>query len=179
MEVGEGVVTETIYVDNAGLVLASPFLPLLFESLDMLDQGDDGRPRLRDRETISRAVHLLQYLVDGRTDAPEPLLVLNKILCGAPVGAPIIGEIVPTEQERDTCERLLKSVISNWKIIENTSIDGLKETFLQREGRLDHTADGWKLRVQRKTLDVLVDQVPWSFRVIVHSWMPEPVYVTW
>ncbi len=56
---------------------------------------------------------------------------------------------------------------------------GLRQTFLQREGKLERGADAWKLRVQRKTVDVLVDQVPWSLSVVFHPWMREPVHVTW
>jgi hypothetical protein len=33
--------------------------------------------------------------------------------------------------------------------------------------------------VQRKTLDILVDQVPWSIGVVFHAWMPAALHVTW
>lgn len=168
-----------IYIDNAGLVLTGPFLPHLFQTLDLLDSGEDGRAGLRDHEAISRPVHLLQYLVDGRTAAPEPLLVLNKILCGVPPSTPIAGEIELTDGEREMCERLLRAMIENWKSISNTSIAGLQETFLRRDGRLERSDEGWKLRVQRKTVDVLVDQIPWSISLIYHRWMPQPLYVEW
>jgi hypothetical protein len=171
--------TKIIYIDNAGLVLTAPFLPHLFRTLDLLHEDENGRVRLRDMESVSRAVHLLQYLVDGRTDAPEPLLVLNKILCGVPTSAPVEREIHLTEEEREICQQLLQAMIANWKAIENSSIAALQETFLQREGKLEHSSDGWKLRVQRKTLDVLVDQVPWSISMPYHNWMPQPIYVTW
>jgi hypothetical protein len=170
---------EPIYIDNAGLVLANPFLPHLFRSLDLIEQDEGGQTRLRDRQAISRASHLLQYLVDGRASTPEPLLVLNKILCGAPVAAAIEGKIDPSGEEIELCERLLKSIISNWKIIQNTSVAGLRETFLQREGRLERFDDGWKLLVQRKTVDVLVDHVPWNLSVVYHDWMSTPIHVTW
>jgi hypothetical protein len=170
---------ETIYIDNAGLVLTSPFLPTFFQSLDLLGEDEGGVPRLRDREAASRAVHLLQFLVDGRTSAPEPSLVLNKILCGLPTSVAVEREIELTAAEREGCERLLKSVIANWKIIEHTSIAGLQETFFRREGRLERSDSVWKLTVQRKTLDVLVDQVPWSIAVIYQRWMSRPLYVTW
>lgn len=170
---------ETLYIDNAGLVLTGPFIPRLFESLDLLGADEKGVPRLRDRDAASRAVHMLQYLVDGRTDAPEPQLVLNKILCGLGTSTPVAGEIELTERERETCGQLLKSMIANWKAIENTSVAGLRETFLRREGRLERTGAGWKLKVQRKTLDVLVDQIPWSISVLRQRWMPQPLYVTW
>ena len=164
----------------AGLVLTGPFLPELFRTLDMLHEDEHGTTHLHDdRETASRAVHLLQYLVDGRTSAPEPLLVVNKILCGVPTGAPINRKIDSTDEERAVCEQLLKSMIANWSIIANTSITGLQQTFLQREGRLERSNDAWNLIVQRKTVDVLVDQVPWNVSVVYHRWMSQPVYVTW
>jgi len=178
-EVIDAGVKEPIYINNAGLVLTGPFLPHLFQTLDMFSPDERTSPRLRDVETVSRAVHLLQYLVDERTDAPEPLLVLNKILCGVPTGTPVENAVEPTEWERESCGRLLKSMIANWKIIEHTSVAGLQQTFLQREGRLELTADGWKLKIQRKTVDVLVDQIPWSIAIVYHRWMPQPLYVNW
>lgn len=188
---------EAIFIDNAGIVLAGPFLPHLFAKLDMLVKREEAaepppamppgvpppRPRtterLRDPETASRAVHLLQYLVDGRTDAPEPTLVLPKVLCGVPIAAPIAKQIDLTPAEREACDRLLRSIIVNWRIIPNTSVAGLRETFLQREGKLVLDDDRFVLRVQRKTVDVLVDQIPWSIAILYHPWMPSPLHVTW
>ena len=40
-------------------------------------------------------------------------------------------------------------------------------------------ATGWRLRVQRKTLVVHIDYLPWTISTIGHSWMPEPLFVTW
>ena len=74
---------EPIHIANAGLVLVAAFLPHLFTTLDVLEEAPTGGKRVR-ANAVSRMVHLLQYLVDGRTDAPEPLLCLNKVLCGVP-----------------------------------------------------------------------------------------------
>ncbi|MCY1001157.1 contractile injection system tape measure protein [Myxococcus sp. MISCRS1] len=167
-----------IYIENAGLILTSPFLPHLFRELGLTHVDDQGKTRL-DPEPATRAVHLLQYLVDGRTSAPEPLLVLNKILCGLSVPTPIPSGIEMTPQEQSLCDRLLKALIANWAILSGTSVAGLRETFLQREGRLEQLEDRWKLQVQRKTLDVLVDQVPWSLSILTYPWMPQPLYVSW
>jgi hypothetical protein len=168
-----------IYIGNAGLVLANPFLPHLFDALGLLARTEAGKPRLRDEAAASRAVHLLQYLVDGRTDTPEPHLALNKVLCGMPIAAPVEREIEATDLERETCDMLLRSIVENWPILRNTSIAGLRETFLQREGKLTYGEVGWRLQVQRKTLDILVDQVPWSIGVVFHAWMPAALHVTW
>lgn len=172
-------IDEPIFIHNAGLVLTAPFLPHLFGMLDLLGHDDKGAVCLRDQDAASRAVHLLQYLVDGKTDAPEPTLVLAKLLCGVPIAAAITREIEITDAERAACEGLMRSMIAHWTIISNTSIAGLRETFLQREGKLFHDDARWLLRVDRKTLDVLVDQIPWSISVIYHRWMSEPLHVTW
>jgi len=168
-----------IHLANAGLVLASPFLPHLFSSLGMLEKNEIDRNRWRDRQAASRAVHLLQFLADGRTSAPEPLLMLNKVLCGLPTAEPVVKSIELTEKETEMCDRLVQAMIANWSILSDSSPAVLQETFFQREGILNHDSGKWKLRVQRKTLDVLVDQVTWSFNPILHDWMPEPLHVTW
>ncbi|HYD32430.1 MAG TPA: contractile injection system tape measure protein, partial [Azospirillaceae bacterium] len=73
----------------------------------------------------------------------------------------------------------IAAVLAHWTIIRNTSPTGLRETFLQREGRLERDEGRWNLTVQRKTLDVLVDQVPWGFSVVYHRWMRDPIHVSW
>ncbi|MES2442403.1 MAG: contractile injection system tape measure protein [Pseudomonadota bacterium] len=168
-----------IFIGNAGLVLLNPYLPALFERLGLITKNEEGLPRIEGVEAQSRAVHLLQYMADGHTDRPEPELVLNKLLSGVAVAQPIEPSITPTPVEIETCDGLLHAVIANWTIIRNTSIDGLRETFLRREGRLLHSDGRWDLHVQRKGLDVLVDQVPWTFSMIYHRWMADPIQVTW
>ncbi len=171
---------ECLYVENAGLVLASPFLPQLFSSLGLLRPADDtGQSARIDPDQVSRAVHLLQFLVDGRCDAPEPELVLNKLLCGLTPDTPVAAAVIPTGAETNLCEQLLRAMLANWSVISNTSVEGLQESFLQRSGRLELRPDGPAVTVERKTLDVLVDQVPWGFRMILHPWMVQPVHVIW
>jgi hypothetical protein len=167
-----------IYVGNAGLVLTGSFLPIFFETLEMTEKGD-GVTRWKTQSAAARAVHFLQYLVDGRTSTPEPTLVLNKIMCGLDLGTPVERSIEITDREREVSEQLLKAMIANWQIIAHSSITALQETFFQREGKLEKRENKWELRVQRRALDVLVDQIPWSFSVIRLPWMPLPLYVTW
>jgi hypothetical protein len=170
--------SEPIYIANAGLVLTNPFLPRWFQQLEMLEDVEPGKTRLRP-DRFSRAVHLLQWLVDRSVATPEPQLCLNKLLCGGAWAISVERRIEPTEDEIEACQKLLKSILANWTVLSGTSIEGLQETFLQREGRLERTSDGWRLFVPRKTVDVLLDQLPWSISTVVHSWMPEPIFVTW
>jgi hypothetical protein len=169
---------EPIHISNAGLVMVGVFLPQFFSLLDVLEEKPTGGNRVRP-EAVSRVVHLLQFLVDQRTDTPEPLLSLNKVLCGVPLAVPVDREIEITDRERELCDSLLTGLLQQWTIIKDSSVAALRETYLQREGRLDHLPTGWRLRVQRKTVDQLMEYMPWPVSTIAHSWMQEPLYVTW
>jgi hypothetical protein len=67
----------------------------------------------------------------------------------------------------------------------HTSVAGLRESFLQREGRLqqDKTPAGepprWRLRVHTRGIDVLLDRLPWSFQTIRLPWMQGALHVEW
>ncbi|MDE1147233.1 MAG: contractile injection system tape measure protein [Azospirillaceae bacterium] len=170
---------ETLSVDNAGLVLVGPFLPLFFSRLDLLSEGPDGVPRI-EGAAASRAVHLLQYVVDLRCDRPDVDLALNKVLCGLAPSTPVEPFIIPTEAEMDMCAHMTQAILDAWTIIKSTSPEGLRETFLQRSGHLASTTDaGWMLVVRRHTLDLLVDQIPWNFRLVFQRWMTSPLNITW
>ena len=170
----EPALTEDMYIANAGQVLAAPYFPRLFAMLDLTENT-----AFKDQRAAERAVHLLQFMVNGQTDSPEYQLVLNKILCGVRTGTPIDRAIDITDQERETIEGLIQGMIQNWKVIGNTSVAGLRESFLQREGRLQLQDDTWHLLVQPRAFDMLLDQLPWSFAIIKHPWMERVVHVDW
>jgi hypothetical protein len=168
-------VREEIYIENAGQVLAAPYLPRLFSMLKLVEGG-----AFVDRHAAERAVHLLQFMVNEQTRSPEYQLTLNKILCGVKTGIPICAEIDISAHEQETIEGLIRGMIQNWKTIGNTSISGLRETFLQRKGKLQLKEDGmWYLTVEPGVFDMLLDSLPWSYSVIKHSWMERAVHVTW
>jgi hypothetical protein len=164
----------TAYVANAGLVLLWPFMTMLFERLGYLEQRQFKSPELAERAT-----HLLQFLATGEENFPEYELVLNKLLCGVEAARPLTRRVPLTPEERSTGEGLLGAVLQRWEVLKNTSVAGLRETFLQRAGRLDYHAERVALTVETKTLDILLDQRPWSISTIKLPWMPLPLYVTW
>lgn len=170
---------ETVYLANAGLVLLHPFLPHFFRALNLLRDHPASIANTAGADDATRAVHLLQYLVDQRCDAAEPELVLNKLLCGLAPDTPVGRAITPTPEELAVCDSLLGAVIGNWPAIAATSRAGLRDTFLQRDGRLQLRDGKWKLTVARKTVDVLVDMLPWAISMVLHPWMPAPLSVEW
>ena len=165
---------EEIYITNAGLVLLSPYIPRLFEMLGLLKQG-----RLNERSDAERAVHLLQYLAAQSCSGAEYQLVLNKLLCGVRSGQPIVREIEISEQEQQAIESLLYGVVQNWSALGNTSPEGLRESFLMRDGCLQRKDDAWHLTVEKRAYDVLLDQLPWSYSPVKHPWMERVIYVEW
>ena len=168
-------VSEEIYIDNAGQALVAPYLPRLFTLLKLVEDG-----AFVDRRAAERAVHLLQFIVNEQTHSPEYQLILNKILCGISTGIPICREVDISENEKKIIEGLMHGMIQNWKTIGNTSISGLRETFLQRKGKLQLKEDGmWYLTVEPGVFDMLLDSLPWSFSVIKHAWMERAVHVSW
>ena len=171
--------TGDVLIHNAGLVLAGPFLPRFFALLDLTAPDEAGRPQWRSTDARDRAVHLTQMLVDGRSDAPEPTLALNRLLCGVPPDEPGLAAIDPTADEARICRSLLDGMIANWPQMATSSRDALQQTFLQREGRINDGEAGLAVDVARKTLDILLSSVGWSYSLIAHPWMPRPLSVRW
>jgi hypothetical protein len=162
------------YIDNAGLVLLASFFPSVFKELKLLKNGVFAN------ETAGcRAVHIMQYAITRAQRASENELILNKILCNIPVGEPIEREIELTDVEKSNVGDLLDSVIKHWTVLKGTSADGLREGFLQRQGKMQSVDNGWKLIVERKTLDILLSKIPWAFSIIKLPWMDSLVYVEW
>jgi hypothetical protein len=163
-----------IPVNNAGQVLAAAFMPRLFAMLELTQEGKFVHPGAADR-----AAHLVQFMVSGETHTPEYELTLNKILCGISTSLPISEGIELSEHEKNIIEQMLTSMIQHWKVLGSTSIAGLRETFFQRQGWLLLEEDCWRLKVQERTFDMLLDRLPWSISLIKHSWMDKPLRVSW
>ncbi len=165
---------EAVAVENAGMVLAAPYLPQLWKMLGLIEGG-----AFKDLQAAERAVHLLQFMVDRGTDTPEYKLVLNKVLCGLDLYEPVVNSINVTAEERKAVDGLIRGMIGNWKAIGRTSIAGFRESFLQRQGRLVLKDDAWHLKVAPRAFDMLLDGIPWGFATIKHSWMARVLYVKW
>ena len=155
------------FVHNAGLVLLAPYFPQFHRVNGLLD-GD----RFRDEAAAQRAVLLLQSLLTGDGVAAEHSLVLNKILCGLAVETPVPAEIELLDSEKQNGETLLRSVLQNWPGARNLSVDGLRRSFLLREGKLERHESSWRITIEARGYDVLLGSLPWSFSVVKPAWMP-------
>lgn len=163
-----------ILIPGAGLVLLHPFLQRLFEHCHWLDENEFVNDVAR-----NRAVYLLHYLAAGNEDAPEYVLMLPKLLCGIPPEWPLEPALPLTDAEKAACNEMLIQVIAHWTALRDTSPAGLREAFLWRQGKLFLSDEGWRLEVQYKTEDILLNHLPWGFSMIKFSWMPRLLSVSW
>lgn len=163
-----------VAIGNAGLVLIWPHLKELFKRLGLLQKTDDGRLRPK-----AEAVLLLQQLATGHPSGQENLLLLNKLLCGFPCTAAVPRRWRRSKDWDEQAGVLLTTVIKQWAALKNTSVEGLRKSFFQREGILREQGEGWHLQVERKSYDILLEQLPWGIGMIRLSWMQRPLLVEW
>lgn len=165
---------ERFYVSNAGMVILAPYFLRLFERLEWTEKGI-----FKDERMKVRAVFAMQYLVFGLTEFPETELVLNKLLADwrREDVLPLSTEF--SEGEKEVFDSLLKGAKAHWNVMEHTSADGFRGSFLIRNGVLADTGDIWQLTVEEKSYDVLLGSLPWTISPVKFPWMKKPLYVNW
>lgn len=165
---------DSIEIPNAGLVIPAQFFPMFFEAVGLVKKKE-----FVTAEAAKHAALLLQYALTGDTDMPEQELILNKILCGLPPDEPLPRTLHISKQEDEEVNNLLTSVTEHWKALKGTSMRGLRQTFLNRPGLLTKDAGGWNIYVERITVDILLDHLPWSISIIKMPWNDEFIHVEW
>lgn len=165
---------ECIYVHNAGLILLHPFLEELFSTLDLRTEQHWNN----DLSAHTAAI-VLEYLISGSEEYAEFNLPLNKILCGLTIEEVVIATAPLSQEMKEECDNILQVVIQYWSVLKNTGIDTLRETFLQRHGKLTEVENGWLLQVEQKTVDVLLGQLPWGISVVKLPWMNRMLFTEW
>ncbi|MBN2238847.1 MAG: hypothetical protein JW712_03660, partial [Dehalococcoidales bacterium] len=166
--------TDSVYFNNAGLVILWPLLEHFFAVLGLVKEG-----RFIDIIASERAVHILQYLVNEATETSEHELTLNKILCGLRQTDPVPRKIVLTKEDIEEADNLLRAVISNWPALGTISVDGFRAAFLQRQGMLTRRNGDWLVQVERQTHDILMDKLDWVISVIKLPWLDCLISVEW
>lgn len=173
-EEGQTTDNKDIYIRNAGLILAYPFLKELLKRANCLNNQN----RMR-KEKQDYAVYLLHFLCTGHEMSIEHELTFEKFLCGLPFNQSVIRNIELREEDKIECVDLLKSIIENWTALKNTSPGGLRQNFFQRNGKLDLNQSPVKLYVERNTIDILLEKLPWSVSVVKLPWMNDLIFVEW
>lgn len=171
---------EYIEVPNAGLCLLALWLPRLFDMLGLLETGADGKKDFRDTDARIRAIFVLQRLVtDEKREYKEQELAFNRILAACPFSVPLPKTLELTDTELQTVESMLAGVKSNWNKLKGTSVKGFQKSFIERPGKLEQREDKWVLYVEKRSYDILLDSLPWSYRRIRLPWLKKRMDVVW
>lgn len=160
---------------TAGLVLFRPHFATLFKHLGLIEDRKFGS-----FEDQVKATNLLIYLSHGQSlDLPKKHLFLERILCGIPPWEilPEPETITPSEQE--LIDDMLRAVIGQWSALGTTSPEGLRESFIRRDGDIQETDESTILTVAPKAFDMLLDRLPWSISITKLAWMQKPLSVNW
>lgn len=165
-------------VENAGLVLLAPYLPRLFQYAGYLNS--EGKDFLNDESRI-RAIFLLQYIVYGEErEHKEATLFLNRLLVGLKFTCPIPLSCKLTENEIKLSESVLGDIKYQWTKMSHTSNEGFRVSFLQRTANLKcENERTWQMNVDKRAYDVLLETIPWSFRMIKYHWIERLIVVEW
>jgi hypothetical protein len=163
-----------IYVQNAGLVLIHPFVQSLFKLVGLLNNSQFTSIKAQER-----AIYLLHYVATGKVKAQEHELVIPKMLCGYSMEVPVNNNIKLLKKQMKEADRMLEAAIASWGILKNTSVEGLREVFLQRSGKVLMRNEKINLLVEKSAIDVLLDQLPWNLSIIKLPWLDELLKVEW
>ena len=167
-------IREPLLIKNAGLVLLWPYFSRLFATLKYTENN-----KFINEESQHKAIHLLQFIANGNTSAPENELLLNKVFCAYPITEPIPFSMDFSEHELKVAESLMMGAIKNWPKMNTLTPASLRGTFLNREGTLVEEEEKWIVTVKKQTYDVLLKSVPWNFTFINLSWMSKSISVEW
>lgn len=163
-------------VHMAGLVLLHGYLPRLFEACRIMF---DAHGRITP-PCLARAAALLHRLATGREEIHEFELDLVKPLLGlGPDSLLPVAQGLLDEADAEECAALIAAVITHWSVLRGTSPDGLRISFLQRQGLLHDDGQHWQLHVESESFDVLLAQLPWGISLIKLPWMTKPIFTDW
>ena len=176
-ELEDAVQPDYIPVANAGLCLFAPWIIRLFGMLYLLAED---RKDLKDMDARIRAIFILQRLVTAeQREYKESDLAFNRLLVACPFNIPLPKSLELTGKEIETVESMLVGVKANWPKMANTSVGGFQRSFIERDGQLEQQEGKWVLTVENKAYDILLDSLPWSYKMIRLPWLKKPISVSW
>ncbi len=170
----EKIEVETAYFNFAGIVIIWPLIVPLFDDRQLLENRN-----FKDDEARFKGLQMLNYLVNGDEIVEEKDMPLNKILCGIPRNESVLFTSELTNDDKLELNSLLAHLIKHWSILKNTSIQGLRDGFIHRKGQLAENEIEWSLKVEQKSIDLLMNSMPWGYKMIKLPWMNKLLVVEW
>lgn len=163
---------EGIIIENAGLILLHPFLKNFLLKTKLVDEQNV----LQNPFLIA---HVFHYMATGRQHDWDHNLLFEKFLCNIPLTTSIPRKMIIPAEIKQEVDELLASVLEHWKALGSSSIELLRNEFLQRPGKLNADDFSVRLVLERKTHDILMDQLPWGISIARLPWQKQIIYTTW
>jgi len=160
------------HINNAGLVLAHPFLKHFFTHCNLLDVNN----QLIDPELCA---HLLHYIATGKTQQVESDMVFEKFLCNIPLMQSINRHVIITDEHKDQVKQLLNAINTNWPAMKKSTTALLQHEFLQRPGKMVFKNENTTITVEHKTQDILFKSLSWGIGLIKLPWKKDFMYANW
>ncbi|WP_194775014.1 contractile injection system tape measure protein [Pararhodonellum marinum] len=159
---------------NTGVILLHPFLNELFTKLELMKGSN-----FKNRSSRSKGALLLHFLATGNEKMTQDEMEFPSLLCDLPPKTAFDLSLKLNKQEKEEANRVLLVTIDRWKALKNTSPDGLRSGFLMRNGTVERINNDWKLKVEKKSIDVLLDQIPWNLGMVKLPWRRDLWMVDW
>lgn len=163
---------EKLRVDNAGLILIHPFLKHFFQKNRLLLDGN----RLKDKVL---SAHILHFIATGVENDFEHAMLIEKFLVGLPIGWPMERYIAISDEIKEEVSALLNAVKTKWPSMKSSSNEALQVNFLRREGILFDESPQPRLKVERQTIDILLNEVDWNYSLVKLPWKKKMLFVDW
>ncbi|AGA79802.1 contractile injection system tape measure protein [Echinicola vietnamensis] len=161
-----------IIVNQAGLVMLHPFIGQLFRSVKLLAEDNTIQNK-------TLATHLLHYVATKQENAFEQDMVFEKYSCNVGLETSLEREVSLSKDMKSAAEEMLAAAIGHWTALKNTHVDTLRAEFLCRPGKLITKENHHKLIIERKTQDILMDQLPWNIGLVKFPWKKQLLFVEW
>ena len=166
---------DKINIDNAGLILFHPYLLYVFKEL----KWTSGENKFISPKTRQKAVLFLQYLINQKSRQPEHELVLNKILCGWKLNRPIKTSCNFSPKEKQAAAELNETLREHWPALKTTSAQGLVKSFIERKGAIEREEKSFLVRVEKKSIDILMQNLPFGIQTIKLPWNEYIIHTEW
>ena len=158
-------------IENAGLILVTPFLPRFFRNLGYLNVM-----RFLNNDIHAKAIYLLEYMANEDINSNKNM-VLNAVLCGWPLKQAIPSAVSLSDIEKQQAKQILEAILAHWSALGNITIDDLREKFICRKGFLKIALSS-TLTIHPQAEDHLLKELPWIYTQIRTPWS-EQIEVHW
>lgn len=158
--------------NHAGLLLLHPFMKAFCERWELLNEDKS----LKDADKMA---HILHFMATGQEQNSEFELTFEKYICGLNEDHVVDRNHVISDEMKEGIEELLKAVLSYWDALKSSSTGLLRNEFLKRPARIIAQDNEIHLTFERKSIDLLIDKIPWTIGFLKLPWRKEMIHIEW